>query len=51
MGCKVTDLYKQVFDLLTSVLTELCFFEVKLDDYAPISPLSRVSESSYYFTV
>ncbi|KAI6142302.1 hypothetical protein EDD17DRAFT_1446196, partial [Pisolithus thermaeus] len=40
MGCKVTDLYEQVFDLLTSVLTELRFFEVKLDDYAPISPLS-----------
>ncbi|KAI6167584.1 hypothetical protein EDD17DRAFT_1718664 [Pisolithus thermaeus] len=51
MGRKVADLYEQVFDLLTSVLTELRFFEVKLDDYAPISPLSRVSESRYYFTV
>ncbi|KAI6167915.1 hypothetical protein EDD17DRAFT_1503610 [Pisolithus thermaeus] len=40
IGYKVVDLYKQVFDLLTSLLTELHFFKVKLDEYAPISPLS-----------
>ncbi|KAI5992957.1 hypothetical protein EDD15DRAFT_2367745 [Pisolithus albus] len=50
-GYKVVDSYEQVFDLLTSLLTELRFFEVKLDEYAPISPLSRVSEARYYFTV
>ncbi|KAI6116968.1 hypothetical protein EV401DRAFT_2073024 [Pisolithus croceorrhizus] len=51
IGYKVVDSYKQVFDLLTSLLTELRFFEVKLDEYAPISPLSRISEARYYFTV
>ncbi|KAI6143574.1 hypothetical protein BKA82DRAFT_4359364 [Pisolithus tinctorius] len=45
-GTGAADLYEQVFDLLTSLLTELRFFEVKLDDYAPISPLSRISDSS-----
>ncbi|KIK26908.1 hypothetical protein PISMIDRAFT_94024, partial [Pisolithus microcarpus 441] len=51
VGYRVTDSYEQVFDLLTSLLTELRFFEVKLDDYAPISPLSQISEARYYFTV
>ncbi|KAI6023055.1 hypothetical protein PISMIDRAFT_106056, partial [Pisolithus microcarpus 441] len=51
VGYRVMDSYKQVFDLLTSLLTELHFFEVKLDDYAPISPLSQISKARYYFTV
>ncbi|KAI6007025.1 hypothetical protein EDD15DRAFT_2190662 [Pisolithus albus] len=50
-GYKVVDSYEQMFDLLTSLLTELRFFEVKLDDYAPIFPLSRVSEARCYSTV
>ncbi|KIM58059.1 hypothetical protein SCLCIDRAFT_121331 [Scleroderma citrinum Foug A] len=50
-GCKVLDLYEQVFDLLTSLLTEIWFFEVKLDEYAPVFPLSQISEAHYYFTV
>jgi len=51
MGYKVSDLYEQVFDLLTTLLAELRFFEVKLDEYAPVFPLSRISEACYYFTV
>ena len=51
MGHKVSDSYEQVFDLLTSLLTELRFFEVKLDEYAPVFPLFWVSEARYYFTV
>ena len=51
VGYKVSDLYEQVFDLLTSLLTELRFFEVKLDEYVPVFPLSRISETRYYFTV
>ena len=51
VGCRVSDLYEQVFNLLTSLLTELRFFEVKLDEYAPVFPLSRISEAHYYFTV
>jgi len=51
MGYKVLDLYEQVFDLLTTLLAELCFFEVKLDEYAPVFPLSQISEACYYFTV
>ena len=51
VGCRVSDLYEQVFDLLMSLLTELRFFEVKLDKYAPVFPLSRISEARYYFTV
>ncbi|KAI5992522.1 hypothetical protein EDD15DRAFT_2197093 [Pisolithus albus] len=50
-GYKVVDSYEQVFDLLTSLLTELRFFEVKLDEYAPISPLSQISEARHYFTM
>ncbi|KAI6011452.1 hypothetical protein BKA83DRAFT_4023819, partial [Pisolithus microcarpus] len=48
VGYRVMDSYEQVFDLLTSLLTELHFFEVKLDNYAPISPLSQISEARYY---
>ncbi|KAI6021276.1 hypothetical protein EDC04DRAFT_2575544 [Pisolithus marmoratus] len=51
VGHKAADSYEQVFDLLTSLLSELCFFKVKLDDYAPISPLSQIFEARYYITM
>ena len=51
VGYKVSDLYKKMFDLLMSLLTKLQFFEVKLDEYAPVFPLSQISEAHYYFTV
>ncbi|KAG0694182.1 hypothetical protein DFH29DRAFT_815614 [Suillus ampliporus] len=38
----------QLHDLLSVVLSEVRFFEVKLDEYAPAVPLSRTSSTRYY---
>ncbi|KAI5999645.1 hypothetical protein EDD15DRAFT_2190482 [Pisolithus albus] len=38
----------QIFDLLEVVLAEVKFFEVKLDEYAPAVPYSKVSDARYY---
>ncbi|KAI6097337.1 hypothetical protein EDD16DRAFT_1522540 [Pisolithus croceorrhizus] len=37
-----------IFDLLEAVLVEVKFFEVKLDEYAPAVPYSKVSNARYY---
>ncbi|KIK13519.1 hypothetical protein PISMIDRAFT_17939 [Pisolithus microcarpus 441] len=42
------DTYLQIFDLLEVVLAEVKFFEVKLDEYAPAVPYSKVSDARYY---
>ncbi|KAI5991404.1 hypothetical protein EDD15DRAFT_2132219, partial [Pisolithus albus] len=46
-GCQ-RDTYLQIFDLLEVVLAEVKFFEVKLDEYAPAVPYSKVSDARYY---
>ncbi|KAI6021071.1 hypothetical protein EDC04DRAFT_2607345 [Pisolithus marmoratus] len=38
----------EIFDLLEVVLLEVKFFEVKLDEYAPAVPYSKVSDARYY---
>ncbi|KAI6134291.1 hypothetical protein EDD17DRAFT_1767709 [Pisolithus thermaeus] len=42
------DIFLQIFDLLDVVLVEVKFFEVKLDEYAPAVPYSKVSDARYY---
>ncbi|KAI5983048.1 hypothetical protein EDD15DRAFT_2179686, partial [Pisolithus albus] len=42
------DTYLQIFDLLEVILAEVKFFEVKLDEYAPAVPYSKVSDARYY---
>ncbi|KAI6006891.1 hypothetical protein EDD15DRAFT_2357936 [Pisolithus albus] len=42
------DTYLQIFDLLEVVLSEVKFFEIKLDEYAPAVPYSHVSDARYY---
>ncbi|KAI5992431.1 hypothetical protein EDD15DRAFT_2197015 [Pisolithus albus] len=42
------DTFLQIFDLLEVVLVEVKFFEVKLDEYAPAVPYSKVSNARYY---
>ncbi|KAF7976959.1 hypothetical protein HWV62_5020 [Athelia sp. TMB] len=39
----IRDMFLQGFDLLTVVLAEVKFFEVKLDEYAPTIPAKHVS--------
>ncbi|KAH7904944.1 hypothetical protein BJ138DRAFT_1118932 [Hygrophoropsis aurantiaca] len=45
---KAADQFRQVYDLLFAVLSEVRFFEVKLDDFAPAVPMSKESEIRYY---
>ncbi|KIJ58805.1 hypothetical protein HYDPIDRAFT_51702, partial [Hydnomerulius pinastri MD-312] len=40
----LVDKYLQVFDLIVVLMSEVKFFEVKLHEYAPSIPLSKVSE-------
>lgn len=42
------DKFIQIYDMLTIVLSEVKFFEVKLDEYAPSIPDSRLSSVRYY---
>ncbi|KAG0708407.1 hypothetical protein DFH29DRAFT_870940 [Suillus ampliporus] len=48
---QMKDMYIQMYDLMSLVLTEVVFFEVKLEEYAPAVPLSKVSEVRYYHTI
>lgn len=47
-GRVTKDKFLQIFDMLTVVLSEVKFFEVKLDEYAPSIPASRLSSVWYY---
>lgn len=42
------DRFIQLYDMLETVLPEVKFFEVKLDEYAPSIPNSRLSSVRYY---
>lgn len=48
---QVKDTYIQIYDLLSAVLMEVFFFELKLDEYAPAVPLSKLSEVRYYHSI
>lgn len=40
---EVQDLFLQTFELTTHVLSEVKFFEVKLDEFAPVDPPTKIS--------
>lgn len=42
------DLYLQILDLHTLVLSEVKFYEVKLNEYTPTIPLSKISDIRTY---
>ncbi|KAG1746998.1 hypothetical protein EDD22DRAFT_785739, partial [Suillus occidentalis] len=42
------DKFIQIYDMLTIVLSEVKFFKVKLDEYAPSIPDLRLSSVRYY---
>ncbi|KIK40550.1 hypothetical protein CY34DRAFT_87143 [Suillus luteus UH-Slu-Lm8-n1] len=42
------DRFLQLYDMLETVLPEVKFFEVKLDEYTPSIPNSRLSSVCYY---
>ncbi|KAG2054955.1 hypothetical protein BDR06DRAFT_883270, partial [Suillus hirtellus] len=48
---QVKDMYIQIYELLSVVLMEVFFFELKLDEYAPAVPLSKLSEVQYYHSI
>ncbi|KIJ59173.1 hypothetical protein HYDPIDRAFT_33465 [Hydnomerulius pinastri MD-312] len=48
---RLTDIYLQIYNLLQSLIAETKFFEVRLDDFAPAVPYSRLSEIRYYHRV
>ncbi|KAF7967192.1 hypothetical protein HWV62_35592 [Athelia sp. TMB] len=45
---EIRDLFMQGFDLITSTMAEVKFFELKLDQYAPIVPSSTISQIRFY---
>ena len=45
---EIRDLFLQGFDMVTAVTSEVKFFEVKLDEYAPSVPMTKVSDVRYY---
>ncbi|KAI5999531.1 hypothetical protein EDD15DRAFT_2150986, partial [Pisolithus albus] len=47
-GGRQLDTCLQIFDLLEVVLAEVKFFEIKVDEYAPAVPYSKVSDARYY---
>ncbi|KAH7918252.1 hypothetical protein BV22DRAFT_1024900, partial [Leucogyrophana mollusca] len=48
---QVEDHFIQVYDILLAVVSEVRFFEVKLDEYAPSVPYSKISEVRYHSTL
>ncbi|KAG1885331.1 uncharacterized protein F5891DRAFT_1201895 [Suillus fuscotomentosus] len=47
-GKQVRDRCMRMYDQVLMVLSEVKFFEVKLDEYTPAIPLSRISSAQYY---
>lgn len=45
---EIRDLFLQGFDMVTAVTSEVKFFEVKLDEYAPSVPMTKISDVRYY---
>jgi len=45
---EIRDLFLQGFEMVTAVTSEVKFFEVKLDEYAPSVPMTKVSDVRYY---
>lgn len=45
---EIRDLFLQGYDMVMAVTSEVKFFEVKLDEYAPSMPLTKISDIRYY---
>ncbi|KAH7922362.1 hypothetical protein BV22DRAFT_1131521 [Leucogyrophana mollusca] len=48
-GKHVREQFIHIHDMLLAVVSEVKFFEVKLDEYAPAVPMSKMSEIRYYY--
>ena len=45
---KIRDVFLQTYDLILSVASEVKFFEVKLDEFAPAVAMTKVSDVRFY---
>jgi hypothetical protein len=45
---EVRDLFLQGYDMVIGVASEVKFFEVKLDEYAPAIPMTKLSDIRHY---
>jgi hypothetical protein len=45
---EIRDLFIQGFEMAIAVTSEVKFFEVKLDEYAPATPMSKLSDIRCY---
>ena len=45
---EIRDLFIQGFEMAIAVTSEVKFFEVKLDEYAPATPMSKLSDIRRY---
>lgn len=44
----IRDLFFQGFDLTVAITSQVKFFEVKVDQYAPAVPMTKLTEINYY---
>jgi hypothetical protein len=45
---EIRDLFLQGYDMTIAVMSEVKFFEVKLDEYAPAVPMTKISDRRYF---
>jgi hypothetical protein len=45
---EIRDLFLQGYDMVMAVTSEVKFFEVKLDEFAPLVPMTKQSDIRYY---
>lgn len=48
MPDEIRDLFLQGYDMVIGVASEVKFFEVKLDEYAPATPMTKLSDICHY---
>ena len=45
---RIRDAFLQIYDLLSTVLSEVKFFETKLEEYAPAVPSTKITSLRHY---
>jgi hypothetical protein len=45
---EVRDIFLQTYDMILAVASEVKFFEVKLDEFAPAVAMTKVSDVRFY---
>lgn len=45
---EITDLFMQGYDMVIAITSEVKFFKVKLDEYAPAVPMTKISDVCSY---